>query len=111
MLPSSLRSVRHLFSGIYSSDATKLFILVLLVFASWVGNPTSSLSIQNHSPVKSDLFESAGVRFVSPSSHNWSATLVGKHVTGAQTLAFLGGCPSGVFGNDVNLWVMVNDDS
>jgi|SRR5215467_164521 len=111
MLPSSLRSVRHLFSGIYSSEATKLFILVLLVFASWVGNPTSSLSIQNHSPVKSDLFESAGVRFVSPSSHNWSATLVGKHVTGAQTLAFLGGCPSGVFGNDVNLWVMVNDDS
>lgn len=88
-----------------------LFVLATFVAGIGIEKATKSQNNDRRSVLKLDSVNNAGVRFVSPGSYNWSATLSGEHLSGAQTLTFTEGCPPGVFGNDPNLWIMVNDDT
>jgi hypothetical protein len=47
---------------------------------------------------------------MNPATYKWSTTISGDAVTGSQTLSFTH-CPLGVFGNDANLYIMVNSNA
>jgi hypothetical protein len=93
----------------------KAFVLTFLISIFPTGGqiqqPIRSQHTEEGQRINENRFDKSGIRFITPNSYNWSATILGAHVTGPQTLEFNDACPSGVFGNDVNLWLMVDDDS